>query len=130
MTQQEVLQNIQWRESELEQGKSIGTFKELFGQFSALLLRKSKTGASHATVLMTDPANPKKTFNVVCSLAMTPLVREGKIGLEEIAGFPVFHGDKGFFVGIPSQGWVPVNKITAKEFKPEAVSHDDIISLD
>jgi len=127
MTTEQILQNIQWRESELSQSASIGTFKETFSQFNALLLRKSKTNAARASVLMTDPANPKKTFTVVCSLAMTPLVREGVITLQEIAGFPVFHGDKGFFIGIPNEGWVPVSKITTKEFKPQAVSHADII---
>ena len=127
MTQQELLSKIQWRESEFAQSTSIGTFKETFSQFNALLLKKSKKGAKRATVLMTDPNDTKKTFNVVCSETMTPLVREGVITLQEIAGFPVFHGDKGFFVGIPSQGWVPVSKITAKEFVPTAVSHADIL---
>ena len=127
MTQQELLSKIQWRESEFNQSTSIGTFKETFSQFNALLLKKSKNGAKRASVLMTDPNDTKKTFTVVCSETMTPLVREGVITLQEIAGFPVFHGDKGFFVGIPSQGWVPVSKITAKEFKPVAISHADIL---
>ncbi len=127
MTKQEVLQKIQWRETEFTGQQSIGKFQDLFSDFSALLVRESKTGAARSTVLMTDPNDPKKTFTVVCSLPMTPLVRANKIGLDEIAGFPVFHNEKGFFVGMPAQGWVEIRKITVKEFKPVAVSHADII---
>ena len=125
---QDINELIQWRTSENTGKASIGTFKDLFGQFEALLLRKSKTGAERATILMTDPADRTKTFNVICSIEITPRVRSGEITLEHIAQFPVFHGEKGFFVGIPSEGWVAVKKIVAKQYIAKPISHEKVIA--
>ena len=90
MLVEELLKSIVWRESTTESSASVGTFKECFSNYSALLLRKSKNNAKRASVLMQDPKDSKKSFIVVCSEALTPLVREEKLGMAEIAGFPIY----------------------------------------
>jgi hypothetical protein len=125
---QDINELIQWRTSETTGKVSIGTFKELFSAYEALLLRKSKTGAERATILMTNPEDRTKTFNVICSLDITPRVRSGEITLEHIAQFPVFHGEKGFFVGIPNEGWVAVKKIVAKAYVAKPINFEKLIA--
>jgi hypothetical protein len=125
---QDINELIQWRTSETTGNASIGTFKEVFSQFEALLLCKSKNGAERATILMTDPADRTKTFNVVCSIEITPRVRSREITLEHIAQFPVFHGEKGFFVGIPNEGWVAVKKIVAKAYVAKPINFEKLIA--
>ena len=126
---QDINELIQWRTSENTGKEALGLFKDLFGAYEALLLRKSKTGAERATVLMTDPVDRTKTFTVVCALDMTPRVRSGEITLEHIAQFPVFHGKNGgFFVGIPHEGWVAVKKIVAKQYIAKPISHEKVIA--
>jgi len=125
---QDINELIQWRTSETTGKASIGNFKELFGAYEALLLRKSKNGAERATILMTDPADRTKTFNVICSLDITPRVRSGEITMEHIVNFPVFHGEKGFFVGIPNEGWVAVKKIVAKAYVAKPINYEKLIA--
>ena len=125
MTKTELLKDIVWKD-ESANSTSVGNFKELFSDYSSLLVRQSKNNALRATVMLKKDG---KVTPIVCSAKLTTLVRAGKLGMNEIAGFPVFKSDRngGIFIGLPSDGWVEISTIKVKDFVPQAVSLDEII---
>ena len=125
-TAEQILSQIVWREDKPQTGTGLGTLKQVFPDAEILVVKKSRTGAKRATLMV---RTAKGVTNVICSEDMTPLVRDGRVTLEHMAGFPLVWNDKqnSMYIGFPSTGWVEVKKITPKEFKPEAVSHNDLI---
>jgi len=124
-TAEQILSQIVWKD-EKPQGTGLGTLKQAFPDGEVLVVKKSKTGAVRATVLV---RTAKGVMNIICSEQLTPLVRDGRVTEEHLAGFPLVYNEKqnSIYIGFPSTGWVEVRKITPKEFKPEAVGHADII---
>lgn len=128
MTVQEILQTITYRDDASQGNESIGNFQEIFSQFDALPVKVSKSGARRCTIMLRNKQTGKLTNqNVVMSPTVTDLFRGNKVTMEHIAGFPVFHGDKGFFVGLPSQGWIEVKTIKVAQWVPEAISPEDLV---
>jgi hypothetical protein len=125
MTAEQILQNIVWREDK-PQGSGLGTLKEVFPTSEILIVKNSKTGAKRATILVKKDG---KVYNVICSEQLTPLVREGKVTAEHLAGFPLVYNDKqnSIYIGFPSTGWTEVKSITVKEFVPQAVNLEDLV---
>lgn len=125
MTAEQILQNIVWREDK-PQGSGLGTLKEVFPTSEILIVKKSKTGAKRATIMVKKDG---KIYNVICSEQLTPLVRDGRVTAEHLAGFPLVYNDtqNSIYIGFPSTGWIEVNSITAKEFIPEAINPEDLI---
>ena len=125
MTKTELLKDIVWKD-ESANSTSVGNFKDLFSDYSSLLVKTSKNNAARATIMLKKDG---KVTNITCSAKLTTLIRGGKLGMNEIAGFPVFKSDtgKGIFVGLPSDGWVEVATIVVKDFVPQAVTLDEII---
>ena len=129
MNVQEILKTITYRDEQANNSSSIGIAKEVFNDFEMLPVKISKTGARRATIMLKNKATGKVAEQtLVMSPTVTDLFRAGKIAKEHIAGFPVFHGDKGFFVGLPSAGWTDFATIKVAEYVPVAVSHDEIAS--
>ena len=126
MNTQQLLADILWKD-EAASGTSVGTFKEMFADFQSLLVRESKKGATRSTVMIRKDG---KVTNITCSERLTSLVRAGKLGMSEIAGFPIFKSDKngGIYIGLPSDGWLEVRSIKVKEFIPVAVTINDTIA--
>ena len=126
MNTQQLLSDILWKD-EAAQGTAVGTFQELFAEFQSLLIKESKSGAARSTIMIRKDG---KVTNITCSERLTGLVRAGKLGMSEIAGFPVFKSDKnkGIYVGLPSDGWIEVRSIKVKEFIPVAVTINDTIA--
>jgi hypothetical protein len=126
MTTEQLLSDILWKD-EAAQGTAVGTFKEVFSEFQSLLIKESKNGAARSTIMIRKDG---KVSNITCSERLTNLVRAGKLGMSEIAGFPVFKSDKnkGIYVGLPSDGWLEVRSIKVKEFIPVAVTINDTIA--
>lgn len=125
MTKTELLKDIKWVE-ETVNATSVGNFKELFSDYSSLLIKQSKNGATRATIMIKKDG---KITNITCSEKLTTLVRANKLGMQEIAGFPVFKSDRngGIFVGLPSDGWVEIATIVIKDYVPAAVTVDEIL---
>lgn len=119
----QVLQKLVWRDEQTQNSASVGTMKEIFEGFEMLPVKKSKNGAKRATFLFKDKVS-KKVTNVICSEALTPLFRSGKIKEEQIMGFPVIWNDerKALFVGLPGSGWVDVDTITVQNYE---VNYED-----
>ena len=69
-----------------------------------------------------------KVTNLICSESLTPLVRDGRVTKEHLAGFPIIHNEKqnSLYIGFPSTGWVEVKSIKVAEYKPVAVNHADL----
>ena len=128
VTKTELLAGILWSEPTTSTDASVGTFQELFGEFKSLLVRTSKNGAAHATVLIQNAEGQTKP--IVCSTNLTALVRANKIGLEEIMGFPVFKSTThdGIYVGLPGSGWVETKKVVKREYVAAAISLDESIA--
>jgi|GWRWMinimDraft_13_1066021.scaffolds.fasta_scaffold01419_7 hypothetical protein len=119
----QVLQKLVWRDEQTQNSASVGTMKEIFADFEFLPVKNSKKGAKRATFLFKDKVS-KKVTNVICSEALTPLYRSGKIKEEQIMGFPVIWNEerKALFVGLPSTGWVGVETITVQNYE---VNYED-----
>jgi hypothetical protein len=117
MTKEEFLGGIVWKDSESDGNQSVGTFKEMFSEFKALPVPTSKNGATRATIMLENPAT-KKVFALVMSVRLTHLFREGKLGMEEIAGFPIFKHKthSGIYVGLPAMGWIEVKSLIVKAY--------------
>jgi hypothetical protein len=127
MTTTQFLGNLVYRDAESQENASVGIFKDLFAKdFNALLVRNSKTGARRATIMLQRKDDATKVTNIVCSAALTDLVRAGKLGIEEIMLFPCFGGEKGNFVGLPSQGWSELSAITPREYKIALLSPEQL----
>lgn len=126
MNVQEILQQIAWKD-EKQSGNSLGNLNEVFPNAEILMVPKSKTNAERATVMIKQNG---KVYNLTCSLAMTPLVRSGKLTKEHIVGFPIIFNEKqnSLYIGLPSAGWVEVSSITVAEYKPQAVSLEELIA--
>lgn len=126
MTTTELLKDIVWKD-EAANSTSVGNFKDLFADYSSLLVKFSKNGANRSTIMLKKDG---KVTNITCSEKLTLLIRDGKLGMSEIAGFPVFKSDKnkGIFVGLPSDGWVEIRTIKVKDYVPAAVSVEEILS--
>lgn len=124
-TAEQILSQIVWRE-EKPQGTGLGNLKDVFPDAELLVVKKSRNNAVRATIMV---RKDNKVTNVICSEDMTPLVRDGRLTIEHLAGFPLVFNEKqnSIYIGFPSQGWVETRKITVKEFKPVAVSHNDLI---
>jgi hypothetical protein len=125
---QEILQTITYRDEQSQGNSSIGTVKEIFKDFEFLPVKHSKNGARRASLMMRNIATGKVAEQVlIMSPTLTDLFRDNKVTLNHVAGFPVFHGEKGFFVGLPSAGWVEVKKITIEQYAPQAVALEELI---
>ena len=120
----QVLQKLVWRDEQTQNNAAVGTMKEIFADFDYLPIKKSKTGALRATFLFKDKVS-KKVTNVICSEALTPLFRSGKISVEQIMGFPVIWNEerKALFVGLPSTGWAGVETVTVQDYE---VNYEDV----
>lgn len=127
---QELLQTITYKDEMSSQEASLGTVKEIFKDFEILPVKHSKNGARRATIMLRNKATGKLTNQqLVMSPAVTDLFRADKITVNHIAGFNVSHIEgKGFFVMLPSAGWIEVVKLTVAEYKPQAVSLEDTIA--
>lgn len=125
-TAEQILQSIVWRDDNPQTGNGLGTLKEVFPTAEILLVKNSKTGAKRATIMVKKDG---KVTNLICSEALTPLVRDGRITAEHLAGFPIIFNDKqnSLYIGFPSTGWTEVRTITVKEFVPEAISLEEMI---
>jgi hypothetical protein len=126
MTAEQILQNIVWREDKPQTGNGLGTLQEAFPNAEILIVKKSRKNAVRATIMVrTD----KGVTNVICSEQLTPLVRDGRVTAEHLAGFPLVYNEaqNSVYIGFPSTGWKPVKDITAKEFVPVAVAYEDMI---
>lgn len=128
---QEILKKITYRDEESQGSQSIGTAKEVFADFEFLPVKNSKNNARRASIMMKNISTGQIAQQVlVLSTAATDLFRADKINTDHIAGFPVFYSeDKGFFVGLPSAGWIVVSKIKVKQYKPELTSQDLVDSI-
>jgi hypothetical protein len=125
----EILQTITYRDEQFQNSSSLGTVQEIFKDFTILPIKESKNGARRASIMLKNKLTGKVAEQVlVMSTSLTDLFRADKVTTDHIAGFPVFHGEKGFFVGLPSAGWVEVSSITVKEYKPQAVALEDLIA--
>lgn len=125
MTTQELLSDVIWRE-ENANNAAVGTFKDLFSDYESLLVKNSKNGATRATIMIKKDG---KVANITCSEPLTKLVRANKLGMNEIAGFPVLKSDgKGIFVGLPSSGWVEVRSIEVKDYVAAPISMSEMIA--
>lgn len=126
MTAEQILQNIVWREDKPQTGNGLGTLKDAFPNSEILVVKRSRNNALRATIMVrTD----KGVTNVICSEQLTPLVRDGRITAEHLAGFPLVYNEKqnAIYIGFPSTGWIEVKTITAKEFVPAAVAYEDLV---
>ena len=122
VTKTQLLAGIDWMDAKENNSKSIGTFQEIFGQFEAMLIRKSKTGAKLATILVKNEEG--KTKAVCLSENLTALVRSNEsVTLEHIMNLPVFkHAThSGIYVGLKGQNFKPVDEIEAIDAMPSAV---------
>lgn len=108
----------------------LGTYKQLFPGWEVLPVKHSKNNAARATLVFKH-SDGKQMANVILSTVATGLFRADKIDLEELAGFPIIYNDtnlKGekveprLFLGLPPQGWIPVDKIVVKAFKVSLAS--------
>jgi hypothetical protein len=125
----EILQTITYRDEQFQNSSSLGTVQEIFKDFTILPIKESKNGARRASIMLKNKLTGKVAEQVlVMSTSLTDLFRADKVTTDHIAGFPVFHGEKGFFVGLPSAGWIEVSSITVKEYKPQAVALEDLIA--
>lgn len=122
VTKQQLLAGIDWMDATENNNASIGTFQEIFGQYEAMLIRKSKNGAKLATVLVKNENG--KTKAVCCSENLTALVRSNEsVTLEHIMNLPVFkHAThSGIYVGLKGQNFKRVDEIPAIDAMPSAV---------
>lgn len=119
----QILKKLEWRDELTQNNASVGTMKEIFADFEMLPIKHSKKGAKRASFLFKDKVS-KKVTNVICSEALTPLYRNGKIKEEQILGFPVIWNEerKALFVGLPSAGWINVETITVQDYQ---VNYED-----
>lgn len=126
MTAEQILQSIVWRDDNPQTGNGLGTLQEVFPTAEILLVKNSKTGAKRATIMVKKDG---KVTNLICSEQLTPLVRDGRVTKEHLAGFPIIFNDKqnSLYIGFPSTGWTEVRTITVKEFVPEAISLEEMI---
>jgi len=99
--------------------------KEVFPNAEILIVKNSKNNAQRATVMVKQNG---KISNLICSLPMTPLVRDGRITKEHLAGFPIMYNEKqnSLYIVFPSQGWVEIKDIKVAEYKPTVVSAQDV----
>ena len=127
MNVQEILQKIVWKDDSQQSGNSLGNLNVAFPKAEILLVPHSKNGARRATVMLKDNG---KVTNLICSERVTDLMRAGKLTKEHVAGFPVIYNDKqnALYLGLPSDGWIEIKSITVKEYKPQAVSMEDVIA--
>ena len=127
MNVQEILNGIVWKDAKEQSGNSLGTLKEVFPTEEILIVKRSKTNALRATVML---KKGDKITNLICSEDLTPLVRAGRVTEEHLAGFPIIHNEKqnSLYIGFPSKGWIEVKSIKVAEYVPVAVSHDEIAS--
>lgn len=127
MNVQEILSSIVYHDEASKGKNDIGNFQEVFSDFEGLPVKTSKNGARRASIMLKNKQTGLVAKNPVCmSPALTDLFRSDKVTMEHIAGFPVFHGDKGFFVGLPGQGWTDIKSIKVAEYKPTVVSAQDV----
>ncbi len=125
MNVQEILNGILWKEETAQTGNNLGTLKEVFPNAEILIVKNSKNNAQRATVMVKQNG---KISNLICSLPMTPLVRDGRITKEHLAGFPIMYNEKqnSLYIVFPSQGWVEIKDIKVAEYKPTVVSAQDV----
>jgi hypothetical protein len=106
-----------------------GVVNEVFKDFEMLPVKHSKNKARRCTIMLRNKTTGKVAAQtLVMSEPLTDLYRADKITINHIVGFPVFHGDKGLFVGLPSAGWQEISNVTAIEYKPMAVSPEELIA--
>jgi len=110
----EILSKLETRDA-LVSSTSIGTIKSAFPDHKMLVVRKSKNGAERASILLEKDG---QVWTVVCSKALTPLVRENKVREEHLAQFPLVYNEErnALFLGLPANGWVEVKEIEVVDF--------------
>jgi hypothetical protein len=128
-TVEQLLQSITYRDEQFQNSASIGVVNEVFKDFEMLPVKHSKNKARRCTIMLRNKTTGKVAAQtLVMSEPLTDLYRADKITINHIVGFPVFHGDKGLFVGLPSAGWQEISNVTAIEYKPMAVSPEELIA--
>jgi hypothetical protein len=110
----EILSKIETRE-EMGSSESIGTIHSLFLDHDVIVVKKSRTGATRASILVKKDGQVK---NIICSEAISPAIRDGRITREHLVGFPLFYNEEQnqLYVGAPSAGWVAVRDIEVEDF--------------
>ena len=128
MKVQEILNGLLWKDATAPSGNRMGNLKDVFPDAKVLIVKKSKNNAKRATIMVEQNG---KVTNVICSEDLTPLVRDGRVTEEHLAGFPIIYNDKqnSLYIGFPSQGWIEVKGITVAEYKPVPVNHSDLESF-
>ena len=124
-TVQEILQTIVWKDTQ-EQGNGLGTLKEVFPNAEILIVKVSRNNAKRATLMLREG---NKVTNVICAEKLTPLVRDGRVTKEHLAGFPLVYNEaqNSIYIGFPAEGWTEIRKITVAKWEATAVSKDDLI---
>jgi len=125
MNVQEILNGILWKDATAPSGNRMGNLKDVFPDAKVLIVRKSRNNAKRASIMVEQNG---KVTNVICSEDLTPLVRDGRVTEEHLAGFPIIYNDKqnSLYIGFPSQGWIEVKSIKVAEYKPTVVSAQDV----
>lgn len=122
VTKTQLLAGIDWMDAKENKSASVGTFQEIFGQYEAMLIRKSKNGAKLATILVKNEKGETKA--VCCSENLTALVRANEsVTIEHIMNLPVFKHKEhsGIYVGLKGQNFKRVDEIDAIDAMPSAV---------
>ena len=126
------LDTLVYTDNESANSASVGTFKEIFSNFTARInvsknFREDGTLKS-CSVMLTNKTTGQVTW-VTCSDALSPYVRNGNIDLTHIAGFPVFRGDNGGnYVGFPAPPTMDVAKIVVIEYVAAPISNGELIA--
>lgn len=124
-TAEQILSQITWKDEQV-QGPSLGTLKDLFPGYEMFVVKKSKTDALRASILVKKDG---KVTTVVCSEDITPLVRSERLTIEHLVTLPLVFNEKQktLYIARPGSSWKEIDKITPKEFKPQAVAMEDMI---
>lgn len=117
-------------------GTSIGDVQTIFKGMEMRPFESTK-GAKRDSIAFRNKADGKLTFAVM-SEKMTEVNRLGYLkGKEdEVAGFPVFYSETlgpnkdqaGFFIGLPTAGFVDVDTLVKKDYVPMRLNVKDLMN--
>lgn len=121
MTLAELQSKINWQEP-TQAPTSSATLGELFPNCNIGIIKNSKNNAERASLVLQNKETGKSTI-VVCSLDITPFVRNGQVTAEHLKGMNVVFNDKyeSFFIG---QGFVfeDLDTVKVKAFNRIAIT--------
>jgi hypothetical protein len=100
MTLAELQSKINWQAPKNETNVASAQLGELFTNCNIGIIKNSKNNAERASLILQNKETGKSTI-VVCSLDITPFVRNGQITAEHLKGMPVVFNEKyeSFFIG-------------------------------